>query len=414
MRRATMFSLATATIAAVLAGSSVPATGQAPVTAFEGARIIVGDGSPVIEKGTIVVNGTTIQAIGANVQVPAGAQRVNLAGKTVMPMILDTHIHAPATREQMIRDLKRRAYWGVGAAMSMGTDTTDVVFKVRDETKNMPGTARLLTAGRGVTGIEKGREPAAYWVGTVAEARKVVQENAAKRPDIIKIWVDDRDNTVPKLTPELYGAIIDEAHKAKIRVTAHIFDLEDGKGLLKANIDAFAHSVRDRDVDQEFLNMMKQRPNVTVNPNLPSPGKMWDIAWLQGKIPADEYAGVQKANVNDPKQADMYGIQARNLKKLSDQGARIVLGTDGNIPWAPHQEMEAMAMAGMTPMQVIVAATGRAAEFLRFTDTGTLQAGKNADLLVLDANPVDNITNTRRINAVYYRGQMVNRSAYPN
>jgi len=414
MRRATMFSLATATIAAVLAGSSVPATGQAPVTAFEGARIIVGDGSPVIEKGTIVVNGTTIQAIGANVQVPAGAQRVNLAGKTVMPMILDTHIHAPATREQMIRDLKRRAYWGVGAAMSMGTDTTDVVFKVRDETKNMPGTARLLTAGRGVTGIEKGREPAAYWVGTVAEARKVVQENAAKRPDIIKIWVDDRDNTVPKLTPELYGAIIDEAHKAKIRVTAHIFDLEDGKGLLKANVDAFAHSVRDRDVDQEFLNMMKQRPNVTVNPNLPSPGKMWDIAWLQGKIPADEYAGVQKANVNDPKQADMYGIQARNLKKLSDQGARIVLGTDGNIPWAPHQEMEAMAMSGMTPMQVIVASTGRAAEFLRFTDTGTLQAGKNADLLVLDANPLDNITNTRRINAVYQRGQMVNRSAYPN
>jgi imidazolonepropionase-like amidohydrolase len=314
----------------------------------------------------------------------------------------------------MIRDLRRRAYWGVGAAMSMGTDTTDVVFKVRDETRNMPGTARLLTAGRGVTGIEKGREPAAYWVGTVAEARKVVQENAAKRPDIIKIWVDDRDNTVPKLTPELYGAIIDEAHKAKIRVTAHIFDLEDGKGLLKANVDAFAHSVRDRDVDQEFLNMMKQRPNVTVNPNLPSPGKMWDIAWLQGKIPADEYATVQKANVNDPKQAEAFGIQARNLKKLSDQGARIVLGTDGNIPWAPHQEMEAMAMSGMTPMQVIVASTGRAAEFLRITDAGTLQTGKSADLIVLDANPLESITNTRRINAVYQRGQMVNRSAYPN
>ncbi len=414
MRRATMFTVITAGIAAVLAGLSVPATGQGSVNAFEGARIIVGDGSPAIEKGTIVVNGTTIQAIGANVQVPAGAQRVNLTGKTVMPMMLDTHIHAPATRELMIRDLKRRAYWGVGAAMSMGTGTTDVEVKVRDETKNMPGTARLLTAGRGITGIEKGREPAAYWVGTVAEARKVVQENAAKRPDIIKIWVDDRDNTVPKLTPELYGAIIDEAHKAKVRVTAHIFNLEDAKGLLKANVDAFAHSVRDRDVDADFLSMMKQRPNVTVNPNLPSPGKTWDIAWLQGKLPADEFAAVQKANVNDAKQAEAYGIQARNLKKLSDQGTRIVLGTDGNIPWAPHQEMEAMAMAGMTPMQVIVAATGRAAEFLRFTDTGTLQAGKSADLLVLDANPLDNITNTRRINAVYYRGQMVNRSAYPN
>jgi imidazolonepropionase-like amidohydrolase len=409
-----MFSVATATIAAVLAGWSVPASGQAPVTAFEGARIIVGDGSPAIEKGTIVVSGTTIQAVGANVQVPAGAQRVNLSGKTVMPMILDTHIHAPATREAMIRDLRRRVYWGIGGAMSMGTDTTDVVFKVRDETKNMPGTARLLTAGRGVTGIEKGREQSAYWVGTVAEARKVVQENAAKRPDIIKIWVDDRDNSVPKLTPELYGAIIEEAHKQKVRVTAHIFDLEDGKGLLKANVDAFAHSVRDVDVDQEFLSMMKQRPNVTVNPNLPSPGRTWDIAWLQKSLPADEYAAVQKANVDNPKQAELFGIQARNLKKLSDQGARIVLGTDGNIPWAPHQEMEAMAMSGMTPMQVIVASTGRAAEFLRFTDTGTLQTGKNADLLVLDANPLENITNTRRINAVYYRGQMVNRSAYPN
>ena len=208
----------------------------------------------------------------------------------------------------------------------------------------MPGTARLLTAGRGVTGIEKGREQSAYWVGTVAEARQVVQENAKRRPDIIKIWVDDRDNTVPKLTPELYGAIIEEAHKQNVRVTAHIFDLEDGKGLLKANVDAFAHSVRDRDVDQDFLSMMKQRPNITVNPNLPSPGRMWDIAWLQNRIPADEYAAVQKANVNDPKAAELYGIQARNLKRLSDQGTRIVLGTDGNTPWAPHQEMEAMAM----------------------------------------------------------------------
>src|SRR5262245_53238642 len=124
MRQAKLFFLAIATIAAVTVGMSVPASGQAQVTAFEGARIIVGDGSPVIEKGIIVVSGTTIQAVGANVQVPAGAQRVNLTGKTVMPMMLDTHIHAPATRELMIRDLKRRAYWGVGGAMSMGTGAT--------------------------------------------------------------------------------------------------------------------------------------------------------------------------------------------------------------------------------------------------------------------------------------------------
>jgi len=414
MRRVSMFTIAAATAAAVVAGMSVPTTGQAQgnVTAFEGARIIVGDGSPAIEKGTIVVTGQNITAVGANVQVPAGAQRVNLAGKTVMPMIIDTHIHAPDDVAQNVRDMKRRAYWGVSAAMSMGTETKDTSLKQRSQ--DVPGQAKILSAGRGITGIEKGREQAAYWVGTVAEARKVVQENAAKRPDIIKIWVDDRDGTVPKLTPELYGAIIDEAHKANVRVTAHIFNLDDGKGLLKANVDAFAHSVRDKDVDQEFLTMMKQRPNVTVNPNLPGRGVMTDISWLQGKLPADEFANVQKGNVDNAKQAQAFGIQSRNLKKLSDQGTRIVLGTDGNQPYAPHQEMESMAVSGMTPMQVIVASTSRAAEFMRLNNQGAIQVGKSADLLVLDANPLDNITNTRRINAVYHKGQMVNRGAYPN
>jgi len=414
MRRVSMFTIAAATAAAVVAGMSVPTTGQAQgnVTAFEGARIIVGDGSPAIEKGTIVVTGQNITAVGANVQVPAGAQRVNLAGKTVMPMIIDTHIHAPDDVAENVRDMKRRAYWGVSAAMSMGTETKDTSLKQRSQ--DVPGQAKILSAGRGITGIEKGREQAAYWVGTVAEARKVVQENAAKRPDIIKIWVDDRDGTVPKLTPELYGAIIDEAHKANVRVTAHIFNLDDGKGLLKANVDAFAHSVRDKDVDQEFLTMMKQRPNVTVNPNLPGRGVMTDISWLQGKLPADEFANVQKGNVDNAKQAQAFGIQSRNLKKLSDQGTRIVLGTDGNQPYAPHQEMESMAVSGMTPMQVIVASTSRAAEFMRLNNQGAIQVGKSADLLVLDANPLDNITNTRRINAVYHKGQMVNRGAYPN
>ena len=414
MRRVSMFTIAAATAAAVVAGMSVPTTGQAQgnVTAFEGARIIVGDGSPAIEKGTIVVTGQNITAVGANVQVPAGAQRVNLAGKTVMPMIIDTHIHAPDEVAQNVRDMKRRAYWGVSAAMSMGTETKDTSLKQRSQ--DVPGQAKILSAGRGITGIEKGREQAAYWVGTVAEARKVVQENAAKRPDIIKIWVDDRDNTVPKLTPAQYGAIIDEAHKANIRVTAHIFNLDDGKGLLKANVDAFAHSVRDKDVDDEFMALMKSHPNVVVNPNLPGRGVRSDISWLQGKLPANEYADVEKGNVDNAKQAAAFGIQSRNLKKLSDANVPVVLGTDGNQPYAPHQEMESMAVSGMTPMQVIVASTSRAATFLRLNNQGALQAGKSADLLVRDANPLDNIANTRRINAVYHKGQMVNRSAYPN
>jgi len=338
--------------------------------------------------------------------------KVNLAGKTVMPAIIDTHIHAPDEVAQNVRDMKRRAYWGVTAAMSMGTETKDTSLKQRSQ--DVAGQAKILSAGRGITGVEKGREQAAYWVANEMEARKAVQENAAKRVDIIKIWVDDRDNTVPKLTPAQYGAVIDEAHKANIRVTAHIFDLDDGKGLLKANVDAFAHGVRDRDVDDEFMTLVRQKPNLVLNPNLPGRGAPTDLSFLQGKISAEEYADAQKGNAANAKQAEAFGIQARNLKRMNDAGTRVVLGTDGNTPWEPHREMENMVVAGMTPMQVITASTSRAAEFLRLNNQGSLQAGKSADFIVLDANPLDNITNTRRINAVYHKGQTVNRSAYPN
>jgi imidazolonepropionase-like amidohydrolase len=412
MRRVSMFTIAAATACAVVAGMSVPAIGQAPVTAYEGARIIVGDGSPAIEKGTIVVNGNQIQAVGANVQVPAGAMKVNLAGKTVMPMIIDTHIHAPDDIAKNVRDMKRRAYWGVSAAMSMGTETKDTSLKQRSQ--DVQGQARILSAGRGITGVEKGREQAAFWVANEKEARDAVKENAGKRVDIIKIWVDDREGTVPKLTPAQYGAIIDEAHKANIRVTAHIFNLEDAKGLLNANVDAFAHGVRDRDVDDAFMNQVKGKPNLVLNPNLPGRGAPTDLSFLQGRIPAEEYADAMKGNVDNAKQAQAFGIQARNLKRMNDAGTRIVLGTDGNTPWEPHREMENMVIAGMTPMQVITASTSRAAEFLRLTNQGALQQGKTADFIVLDANPLDDIKNTRRISAVYHKGQVVNRSAYPN
>ena len=219
-------------LVAVIIAGSVPILGQAPppgVTVFEGARVIVGDGRAPIENASFVVNGARFVQVGraADVRVPAGATRVNLAGKTVMPAIIDTHTHLSQTREMLIDDLRRRAYFGVGAAMSLGQDTTDVPFQVRAQT--MPGLARFFTAGRGITAPEPGRTTAPYWVTTAAEARKAVQENAAKKVDIIKIWVDDRMGTVKKLSPELYSAVIDEAHKNGLRVIAHIYTLEDAK-----------------------------------------------------------------------------------------------------------------------------------------------------------------------------------------
>ena len=284
-------------------------------------------------------------------------------------------------------------------------------LQLRGET--LPGQARLFTVWRGITRPEPGRSTAPFWINTEEEGRKAVQELVRHKPDLVKIWIDSRDGKYEKLTPPLYGAVIDEAHKNGFRVTAHIFTLEDAKGALRAGVDAFAHSVRDRDVDDEFMMLLRQHPNLVVNPNLPDRGVKVDVSWLKPSLSDAEMQKVEDGNVDNPKAQEFFGIQARNLKKLNGAGVTIVMGTDGNTPWGPHVEMADMVAADMTPAQVIMASTRNAAEFLRIPDAGTLEAGKSADFIVLDANPMDDITNTRRIAAVYLRGVAVDRSKAP-
>jgi imidazolonepropionase-like amidohydrolase len=393
---------------AVLVGSQAPPTGT---TVFEGARLIVGDGQAPIENAALVVTGERIVSVGraGTLKVPQGATRVSLTGKTVMPAIVDTHTHLSQTREALTQDLRRRAFYGVSAAMSLGQDAGELPFQMRAQT--LPGAARFFTAGRGITMPEPGRSDVPYWINNVEEGRKAIQELAAQKVDIVKIWVDDRDGKYKKLTPDLYRPIIEEAHKRGLRVTAHIFTLEDAKGLLKAGIDAFAHGVRDRDIDDEGLALFKSRPNVVVVPNLPDRGVKTDPGWLRDSLSEAEFKKLQAGAIDRPELQAPFGIQARNLAKLSGAGVRIALGTDGNTPWGPHLEMADMVASGMTPMQVIVAATRNSAEFLRMNDAGTLAANKIADFIVLDANPIDDIANTRRISAVYLRGAAVDRSA---
>jgi imidazolonepropionase-like amidohydrolase len=244
---------------------------------FEGARLIVGDGNSPVEDSAFLVENNRFTRIGKRgaIRLPAGARRVDLTGKTVMPAIIDAHTHLgytvvktnrtekdTYTRENLNDHLRRLAYYGIAATLSLGVDRGDIPFQTRAEP--VPGAALFLTAGRGLALPGMGpaaeyRKDAAYGVTTEAEARKAVQELAVRKVDIVKFWVDDRNGTVQKLPPNIYRAIIDEAHKHNLRAIAHIYYLEDAKELMRSGVDGFAHGVRDKDIDDEFMEMLKKR-----------------------------------------------------------------------------------------------------------------------------------------------------------
>lgn len=395
--------------------SSTPTVATPPaddgVTVFTGARLLVGDGT-VIDNATFTVaadNRFGVVGATAAVTVPADATTVDLTGLTVMPAIVDTHVHLSRDRAALLADLKHRAYFGVSAAMSLGQDNTPDTYAMRREV--VPGHALYRMAGRGFTAPEPGRTDIPYWITTADEARAGVREQAALGVDIIKIWVDDRMGQYPKLAPELYGAVIEEAHANNLRTIAHEYYLADAKELVRRGIDAFAHGVREP-IDDEFVALLKERPSFVIVPNLPDRGVAQDLSWLAPSLPAEQVAQLQAAATDRPEAQAFFAIQAGNLERVAREGVTIALGTDGNVPWGPHLEMADMVASGMTAADVIVAATSNAAELMRLADAGTVAPGKAASFIVLEANPLDDITNTRRIRDVYLRGERIDRSAY--
>src|SRR2546425_7999349 len=274
--------------AGLLAACSSPLESQTGstngVTLFEGARLIVGDGS-AIENSAFIVENSKFTSVGkkGEVQLPAGAARVNLTGKTVMPAIVDAHGHlgfldavtgklskANFTRENYIDHLQRYAYHGVAATISTGTDTGDLAYQLRNE--RIPNAAIIRTVGRGLAWPGSGpsdpsRNDVPYAVTTPEEARQAVRDLAPHEPDFVKLWVDDRNGTQKKMTRDIYEAATDEAHKHNLRVIGHVFDLEDAKGMIRAGVEGFLHSVRDQEIDDEYIQLAKAH-NIWITPNL--------------------------------------------------------------------------------------------------------------------------------------------------
>src|SRR5256885_12090158 len=438
----------------VLAGaySVQPVKTQASrIVLYEGARLISGDGRAPIDDSAFLVENGTITKVGkkGDLAAPGGAGRVSLAGKTVMPTLIDAHGHPGLqrgltysadnfTRENIIDDLNRALYFGVAAVQSQGIEKGEVMYQIRaDQEAGKLGGARLHIAGRGIGAPNAGPGGAAYAgiayeVTTEDQIRKARPELAAKKVNLVKIWVDDRNGRAPRLPPNLFRAAIDEGHRHRLQVDAHVFYHTDAVDLVNAGIDGFAHLVRDKEMDDQLVASIVQH-NVYVMPNLapewntyaelPHWLKEGDplLALLTESVSPPVIERLRKAYGNrDVTAVDrtraQYAILQSSLAKLAKADAKIILGCDTGLEnhlfgMSEQHELESMVKAGMTPMQVIVAATSRAAEYLKLGKMGVLAAGKEASFLVLDANPLDNITNTQRISSVYIKGVQVDRAA---
>jgi imidazolonepropionase-like amidohydrolase len=446
--RLAMFFRATLVLAAMSAvfvgWTQQPAPMQAVL--LRDVRLIDGTGAPPREHVSLLLRNGRIEKIGETMIVPSGVQVRELTGKTVMPGLISAHSHLGLivddaessatgyTRENVTAQLKQFERYGVTTILSLGLNR-DLVYELREEQRagRLEGTT-ILTAGRGI-GVPGGAPPLPaatdqiYRPGTVDEARKDVDEFAAHRADMVKIWVDKLHGAAPEMTPEIYKAVIEEAHQKHMRVAAHEYALEDARQLVADGVDVLAHSVRDQVVDDAFVQAMKKRkvwyvPTFTVDesffvyaerPEFMKTAFFQQAAGpkLMAKFDAPGYAEKINQDAQTAQHRKDFAIGQQNLKRLFDAGVNVGFGTDsgavpGRIPgFAEHHELELMVEAGLTPIQAITAATGENAKLLHAADRGTIAAGKRADLLVLDADPLVDIRNTQRIFAVYHEGRNV-------
>lgn len=418
-------------------------------TVLRGVRIIDGTGAPALDDMAIVIHKKKIVAIGPNSQVktPNHAEVLDWHGKTVIPGLIDDHAHlglvlhekgessADAyTEANVVGELYRFQRYGVTTITSLGANR-DLVYDLRKRQKQGSiGGATLLTAGRGIA-IEGGAPPLATApdavdrVSTEAQAREDVRIMAKQKVDLIKIWVDSLRSTKPVMSPAIYRAVIDEAHKHHLRVAAHVYYLADAKELVDSGVDILAHSVRDTAVDQPLIDAMKAHGTWYIATLAADESsftyidhpELLQTAFVSGAAGPELTARLQdpayRAKVeSDPataiKRQDLKTAE-ENLRRMVEAGVNVGFGTDAGafpvrIPGVmEHRELQLMVQSGLTPMQAITLATSKAAELLQLKDTGTIATGKLADLIVLDADPLTSIDNTERIAGIWHNGQRV-------
>ena len=396
------------------------ASATAQVIVLTHATVVDGTGAGPQKDVTIVMENGRIRDMGPSSKIPspAGATVIDLKGKFIVPGIINAHGHVGAKTEPQLRQY---ALYGVTTATSMQTDPDEVV-QVREAQK------RGELRGARVSTVKYRFAPDPE-VATPDQARAKVDEIVAGGADYIKVWVDSGFGTRAKLTPEFCAAVLEQARKHGKLTFGHAYELSDAKMLVEQGLNVLAHNIRDREVDSDFIAVLKQR-NVTLIPTLIrdeflfayGDAPAWiDDPFFQKFVPAERLA-VLKTKIRDeqaknPQRALLkagFEMNKINLKKLSDGGVRIALGTDSGGAadrffvqgYSEHREMELMVQSGLTPMQVIQSFSKGASEALGIQkEFGTLAKGKTADLLVLEKNPLDNITNMRTIQAIYLGGK---------
>lgn len=413
--------------------------------------LIDGTGSDPVASAAMIVKSGRIDWVGpaAELKAPEGAPVTDLSGKYVMPGIINLHGHLGNTvglvqdpknftRENVESQLKLLASFGVTSFVTMGSEQ-ELILPMRAEQRatGRPMMTRIFTARRGFTGKDgyptsaPGMKGVPYEVTTKEDVEKDVAELADKKVDLVKIWVDDHLGKEKKIPLDLCEAIIAEAHKHGLKVLAHVFYLSDAKTLVKAGLNGLGHSVRDKPVDAELINLMKEKGAWQAAATLTreastfvfaKPSPMLDDPFFAKAVSPDVLATLKSPEFQKKAAAspdakhgpDWLAMGQKNLKTLADAGVKFGFGTDSGPPqrflgYWEHWEMELMKDAGLTPAQILKAATGSSAEFLgEQRDLGTLEKGKWADLIVLRQNPLDDIRNTRTIETVWIAGNKVN------